>query len=88
MKEICLPSKNLAIDGTAPEQGDQVDISSLKGKVTRVEGENTYLTPTEINGEPVDEPEAEDNAEEEGLEPNEENIRKEAGKFDDMMGGE
>ena len=57
--EMCVPASALAAgddgqDMSTPGVGDEVDFSG-KGKVTRVEGDNVYLTPTEINGEPLDE---------------------------------
>jgi hypothetical protein len=54
--EICVPAGALA-KGEGPEAatpgvGDEVEFSGT-GKVTRVEGDNVYLTPSAINGEPV-----------------------------------
>jgi hypothetical protein len=51
--EICLPTKSLTTNGAAPEQGGPIEIQTLKGTVTRIEGGNTYFRPTEINGQPI-----------------------------------
>lgn len=51
----CVPLKALAIDGTPPAVGDEVDYTT-KGKVARVEGDKAYITPTEVNGEPFSAP--------------------------------
>lgn len=51
--ELCLPTKAIAKDGVPPATGETVEIQSLKGTVTRTEGDNTYFRPTEINGQPV-----------------------------------
>lgn len=55
--EICVSAGALATDAegggsVAPGVGDEVDFTG-KAKVARVEGENVYLTPTEVNGQPV-----------------------------------
>lgn len=86
-KEICLPSSALAIDGTPPTQGDDVDVT-LKGKVTRTDGSNTYFTPTEINGQPVDAEDQADGGDDEEAEgePTEDSLRASAGKVDQQMG--
>jgi hypothetical protein len=67
MNEQCVPTAALEVDGTAPAEGDEVEFS-VKGKVTRAEGGNTYVNVTAINGQDVskDEPEAQGNDEEGG----------------------
>lgn len=52
MNSICVKLSGLALDGTAPQVGDQVDFTG-KGKVSRIEGEEAYIDAEEINGEPV-----------------------------------
>lgn len=63
--EMCVPSRALAVDGTAPAEGDEVEFT-VKGKCRRTEGENTYVEPETINGEEVGKPEEspEDNSDE------------------------
>ena len=56
--ELCVPIKAVAVpdeneSAVAPEVGDEVNFSG-SAKVTRVEGGNVYLTPTEINGEKLE----------------------------------
>jgi hypothetical protein len=65
--EICIPSKSVATvdegeNAVAPEEGDEVMLS-VKAKVLRVEGDNTYLNITEVNGEPTGEPDGDEGAE-------------------------
>jgi len=50
--EICVSTKSLALDGTSPAQGDEVDVN-LSARVTRTEGDKTYLEPIAANGEPI-----------------------------------
>jgi len=63
--EICVPSGAVSAYGgatdndgadnaVAPEVGDEVEVT-VKGKVSRVEGDNVYFTPTEANGQPIPE---------------------------------
>lgn len=51
--EQCVPSAALAIDSTPPAVGDDVQYT-VKGKVTRIEGECTYVEPDTINDQPAD----------------------------------
>lgn len=56
--EQCVPTDVLAMpdDGTQmtpPEKGDVVDYQ-VQGKVTRIEGGMTYVQPTSINGNDVE----------------------------------
>src|SRR5436853_7861392 len=56
--EVCIPSKALAMPDeneqmANPTPGDPVTFQ-VEGKVTRVVGENTYVKPTSVNGEPLD----------------------------------
>jgi hypothetical protein len=39
--------------GVAPGVGEEVELTSLKGTVTRAEGGNLYIKPTEVNGQPL-----------------------------------
>lgn len=55
--EICMPAGALAKSGgesepTTPQVGDQVECT-VGGTISRVEGDNVYLTPETVNGEPV-----------------------------------
>lgn len=57
--EICVPANALSVpeDGggeTPPGVGDTVEFT-VSGKVSRTEGGELYVTPTTINGEPVQE---------------------------------
>lgn len=78
--DVCVQTDSLAVDGTPPEVGDQVEFK-VKGTVSRSEGGNTYVTPTEINGRPAepdgDEPEADPMAD----------MMEKAEKADQPMGG-
>jgi hypothetical protein len=53
--EIALPESVLAIDGTAPSDGDEVEFT-VKGRKTRTEGGNAYVSVESVNGEPVSAP--------------------------------
>lgn len=57
MADQCVPAAALAVPDegeqmAAPEVGDKVTYT-VEGKVTRVEGEQVYVAPETINGEPV-----------------------------------
>lgn len=54
--EQCVPLASLAADGTPPAEGDEVTYT-VKGKITRVDGDNAYVTATTINDQPVPEDE-------------------------------
>lgn len=43
---------SLSIDGTAPEVGDEVDLT-VRGTVNSVDGDVACISPTEVNGEPA-----------------------------------
>lgn len=43
---------SLAVNGTAPEIGDEVDLT-LKGTVSSIDGDVACVSPTEVNGEPA-----------------------------------
>ena len=51
-KSHCVPAAALAIDGAAPEVGDEVEYT-VKGRVARIEGGETYVMPETINGQPA-----------------------------------
>lgn len=56
--EQCVPTEALAMPDsdeqmTAPEVGDPVSYT-VEGKVTRVDGKNTYVKAETINGKPVE----------------------------------
>jgi hypothetical protein len=55
--ELCLPQDTVATanerdEKVAPEVGDEVRFDCV-AKVTKVEGGNVYVSPTEVNGQPV-----------------------------------
>ena len=57
--EVCVPLSSLSMPGEddkmqAPGVGDPVQFQA-EGKVSRVEGENAYVSVEAINGKPVDE---------------------------------
>lgn len=78
VSEICVPADALAIDGTVPGQGDEVEFR-CKGRVTRAEGGELYVTPTEVNGQPVANPA------DEAKEPTGDDIMAMARKMDEGM---
>jgi hypothetical protein len=52
-QEVDIPSAAVAIDGTNPEPGDEIEFT-CKAKVKQVNGSNASVTITEVNGTPVD----------------------------------
>lgn len=50
--ELCAKTASVEVDGAQPKVGDEIEVT-VKGKVTRTDNEDTYFTPTEVNGEPV-----------------------------------
>jgi hypothetical protein len=55
--EICVPTSALAMPDegeqlTNPEEGDIVTLQ-VEGKVSRVEGDKAYVTPSSVNGQDV-----------------------------------
>ena len=50
--EICAPLDAFSVSGTPPAEGDEVEFK-VKGKVSRVEGGNAYVTPETVNDQPV-----------------------------------
>jgi hypothetical protein len=68
--ELCVPLSALAMPDEGdqlanPEEGDKVTLQ-VEGKVGRIEGENAYITPETVNGQPVSkeaEPDAGDQGE-------------------------
>lgn len=60
--EVCVPTSSLASPAedeqmTSPEIGDLVQFQ-VEGKITRVEGENAYVSMQSVNGKPVSEKDA------------------------------
>lgn len=51
-KTVPVPLAALAVDGTNPEQGDEVTFTT-KGKIASIEGENAMVEVTEVNDQPV-----------------------------------
>ncbi len=87
--ELCLPQDVVATaddkdQKVAPEVGDEVRFDCV-AKVTKVDGGNIYLSPTEVNGQPVgneDKEEANEPAAE-----NDDSMRAMAQSADDQNGG-
>ena len=55
--EVCVPVSSLSSPGeddqmTSPAEGDMVQFQT-EGKISRVEGENAYVTVTSVNGKPI-----------------------------------
>lgn len=66
--EMCVPISAVSTqDGSdslvAPEVDDEVQMDVV-GKVTRIEGENAYITPTKVNGEEISNDESDSNPQE------------------------
>jgi hypothetical protein len=81
--EICVPLKALSLPGeqggdVTPAVGDEVDITGT-AKVTRIDGDNAYLSPSTINGEAVSPSMAK---KEPTLDEEESEMREDAGKAD------
>lgn len=49
---------SLAVEGTAPEIGDEVEIS-VRGTVASLDGDVACISPTEVNGQPAPMPPSE-----------------------------
>ncbi len=84
-KEVCIPSASLAIEGdessVPPAVGDDVEFKA-SGKVTRVEGDKTYIAVDSVNGNPITDEEANEPADDEASEG--EDIRGKAMESDKM----
>lgn len=52
--EHCVPVSALAMEGTAPEVGDEVTYT-VRGTVARIEGAEAYIKPMTVNDEPMPE---------------------------------
>ena len=52
-REQCVPLAALAVDGTPPEIGDDVDYT-VRGKIARIAEECAYVTPSTINDQPAE----------------------------------
>lgn len=50
--EHCVPVSGLAMEGTAPEVGDEVTYT-VRGTVARIEGKEAYIKPMTVNDEPM-----------------------------------
>jgi hypothetical protein len=55
---VHVPEENLAEGGVPPEEGDDVEFD-VKGKVRYVENGIVCVTVSEVNGQPVEEPQEE-----------------------------
>jgi hypothetical protein len=51
-QELCAPLDSLSVNGTPPAVGDTVEVK-VGGKVSRIDGDNAYVTPDTVNGEPI-----------------------------------
>jgi hypothetical protein len=89
--ELCLPQEVVATadekdEKVAPEVGDEVRFDCV-AKVTRVEGGNVYVSPTEVNGQEVGD-QNEPDEEKQGPEPDsEKSMRDLAQQADSGAGG-
>ncbi len=70
---VHVPVTDLEQGGVPPEEGDEVNFD-VKGKIKYVTGEIACVTVTEINGQPVSEPQ-EGQGQEQGENPEEENLK-------------
>jgi len=57
--EMCVPLSSLAMPGedekmNTPDVGDPIQLQ-VEGTLTRIEGENAYVSPKSVNGKPVSE---------------------------------
>jgi len=50
--EFPIPTPMLALEGAEPMEGDEVEFT-VKGTVSRSENGKTFVTPTEVNGQPL-----------------------------------
>lgn len=50
--EICASLDAFSINGTPPQEGDDVKFE-VEGTVSRIDGDNAYVTPKTVNGQPV-----------------------------------
>lgn len=69
--QVCVPIENIVEDGVPPQEGDEVSLS-VEGTVSKVEGDIAWITPSKINGQPVEAGEGSpQEAQNESNEPNE-----------------
>jgi hypothetical protein len=52
-QELDIPADAVAIEGTPPEKGDEIEFT-IKGRVVRSEGQNISVEPLECNGQKID----------------------------------
>jgi hypothetical protein len=50
--EQCVPLAALAIDGTPPSVGDEVEFTA-RARIERIEGDEAYIKTTSVNNTPV-----------------------------------
>lgn len=50
--ELCASLDSLKVNGVPPAQGDSVSVT-LDGTISRIDGDNAYITPAKINGQDV-----------------------------------
>lgn len=85
--ETCVPASAVQKDGQPLQTGADIEVT-LKGKVSRVEGDQVYFKPTEANGQPIEDEAAgeEETDDQETAEPTEDSLRAAAAKQDEMGG--
>jgi hypothetical protein len=84
--EVCVPVENITEDGVPPQEGDDVELS-VKGTVSKVEGDLAWITPSEVNGQPVEAGEGSPKEEaNEGNEPDEQGLESAMQARDKEMG--
>jgi hypothetical protein len=66
--EVCVPIGSLSIDGETPQVGDTVDFA-IEARVTRIDGEDAYVTPEKVNGQEVTQDAASESDSEDSSEP-------------------
>ncbi len=81
MNEVCLPASSLVAGDNegmeTPAVGDPVDFTAT-GTVSRLEGDNAYITLESVNGDPI----ASESAEPASSEPNADDLMAQAQEVD------
>ena len=50
---LTLPLASLAIEGTAPEAGEEISLQSVTARIVSIEGDQARIEIVAINGEPI-----------------------------------
>lgn len=50
---LTLPLASLAIEGTAPEAGEEVSLQTVTARIVSIEGDQAVIEIVAINGEPI-----------------------------------